>query len=451
MSIRLERLSALEAEDLQRRAAGGLARAGLGPGQKLAFTLGSSKHLLCAVLAATRSAITPVMINAQLTPGEMAEQIADCDPQLVLDSEAQLAALFDAPSRELAPYPLTRPMHYSSGTTGKAKGIVTAIWDEATAKAVFEDEAELWSFSPDDLHLLCSPMYHTVSIRFSAGTLLSGGSLLLMSKFDASTALESLRRDRPNTSFLVPTHLQRILSLPQLGSDEIFDSLRFLAHAGSACPPVLKYAAMERVGADALIEFYGSTEGQFTICPQQLWLEHPGTVGKARPGRRLFIDPDSVDDHGIGQIWCEAPSFAKFAYHRDPLATQAAWRGDAFSVGDLGHLDDEGLLYLDGRRDDLVISGGINVYPAEVEASLLGLSGVEQICVFGLDDPEWGQRLCAAVVADGPQREAALRERAATRLAPFKRPKDYYFVDDLPMTSTGKVLRRSLPELLGQP
>ncbi|MCX6511681.1 MAG: AMP-binding protein, partial [Actinobacteria bacterium] len=244
MSIKLERLSALEAEDLQRRAAGGLARAGLGPGQKLAFTLGSSKHLLCAVLAATRSAITPVMINAQLAPGEMAEQIADCDPQLVVDSEAQLAALFDAPSRELAPYPLTRPMHYSSGTTGKAKGIVTGIWDEATAKAVFADEADLWSFSPDDLHLLCSPMYHTVSIRFSAGTLLSGGSLLLMSKFDASTALESLRRDRPNTSFLVPTHLQRILSLPQLGSDEIFDSLRFLAHAGSACPPVLKYAAM---------------------------------------------------------------------------------------------------------------------------------------------------------------------------------------------------------------
>ena len=143
------------------------------------------------------------------------------------------------PPAELAPYPLTRPMHYTSGTTGRPKGVTTGLWDEDTARAVFEDEAAVWQFDRDDLHLVCSPMYHTVSIRFSAGTLLSGGSLAILSRFDAAAALGALRRHRPTTAFLVPTHLQRILQLPALGADE---------HVRLAAPPRPCRRALPRVG-----------------------------------------------------------------------------------------------------------------------------------------------------------------------------------------------------------
>ena len=145
--------------------------------------------------------------------------------------------------------------------------------------------------TPNDLHMVCSPMYHTVSIRFASCTLLAGGSLAILSRFDAATALDTLRRHRPTTAFLVPTHLHRILQDPALGTDERFDSLRLLAHAGAPCPDTVKRAIMERVRPGGVWEFYGSTEAQFSVCPPEDWLERPGTVGRARPGRRLHIVP----------------------------------------------------------------------------------------------------------------------------------------------------------------
>jgi len=317
----------------------------------------------------------------------------------------------------------------------------------------------VWHFDPGDLHMVCSPMYHTVSVRFSAGTLLSGGSLAILERFDARTALDVLRRLRPTTAFLVPTHLQRLLALPELGDDERFDSLRFLAHAGAPCPPSLKRAVMARV-PDRVWEFYGSTEGQFTVCRPDEWPEHPGTVGRARPGRRLFTVPledevtlgagdtsGSVAPAEAGTIWCDMPDFARFSYWGDAEATSGAWRGRACSVGDIGTLDGDGYLYLTGRRHDLIISGGVNVYPAEVEAVLAAVPGVEEVAVFGLPDPDWGQRVCAAVA--GRLDEGALREAAASRLAPYKRPKEYYACRQLPHTATGKLLRRAVPGELG--
>jgi long-chain acyl-CoA synthetase len=345
-------------------------------------------------------------------------------------------------------------MHYTSGTTGRPKGVTTGVWDEDMARAVFEDEAAVWQFDAADRHLVCSPMYHTVSVRFSTGTLLSGGSLAILSRFDAATALGVLRQQWPTTAFLVPTHLQRILQSPDLGPDEMFDSLRFLAHAGAPCPPSVKRETMARVRPDAVWEFYGSTEGQFTVCGPDEWLAHPGTVGRARPGRALSIaplddaDPEGMDD-GSGTIWCDMPPFARFSYWGDPAATAAAWRGPACTVGDLGVLDPEGYLFLSGRRHDLIISGGVNVYPAEVEGVLAAVPGVAQVAVFGLPDDQWGQRVCVAYVADGALDEAALRQAAAAHLAPYKRPKTYVATRDLPHTATGKLLRRAVAAHVG--
>jgi acyl-CoA synthetase (AMP-forming)/AMP-acid ligase II len=186
-------------------------------------------------------------------------------------------------------------------------------------------------------------------------------------------------------------------------------------------------------------EFYGATEGQFTVCPPEQWLQHPGTVGRSRPGRRV-----DVDDAGL--VWCHVPPFARFEYWRDPERTEAAWRGDAFTAGDLGHLDD-GYLFLDSRRDDLIISGGVNVYPIEVEQVLASAPGVVDIAVFGAPDDRWGERVCAAFVGDADS--SAVIEFARSRLAAYKCPKDVYLVDGLPRTGTGKVRRSQLAAELG--
>ena len=191
-------------------------------------------------------------------------------------------------------------------------------------------------------------------------------------------------------------------------------------------------------------EFYGSTEGQFTACRSEEWLERPGTLGRARPGRVLSVDE-------AGHLWCVVPPPARFTYLRDPAKTADAWRetsqGPAFTVGDLGRIDADGYVFLDGRREDLIISGGVNVYPAEVERVLGEVPGVEEIAVYGVPDEQWGQRVCAAVV--GTVGDAALATYAREHLAPAKRPKEYHRTPSLPRTPTGKVRRLDLPDLVG--
>jgi long-chain acyl-CoA synthetase len=211
-------------------------------------------------------------------------------------------------------------------------------------------------------------------------------------------------------------------------------------HAGAPCPAPLKRAVLEALPEGSVWEFYGSTEAQFTVCSPADWLAHPGSVGRARPGRALETDER-------GQLWCAVPRWARFEYWRAPEKTAAAWRGDLLTVGDLGRVDDDGIVWLDGRREDLVISGGVNVYPAEVEAVLDGHPGVVESAVFGVPDDEWGQRVVAAYV--GTADPAELGAWARERLGAAKRPKALHPVGELPRTSTGKVRRLDLAEVLG--
>jgi acyl-CoA synthetase (AMP-forming)/AMP-acid ligase II len=280
-----------------------------------------------------------------------------------------------------------------------------------------------------------SPLHHSAPLRFAIHTLLAGGEVLLPGPFDTARAAAVISTQRPTTTFCVPTHLQRLLGT----GDVDWSSFRMLAHAGAPCPPSLKRAVIDALPRGSVWEFYGSTEAQFTVCSTDDWLAFPGSVGRARPGRRLETDERS-------QLWCAVPRWARFEYWRAPDKTAAAWRGDLVTVGDLGRVDDDGIVWLDGRREDLIISGGVNVYPAEVEAVLDAHPDVVESAVFGIPDEDWGQRVVAAYV--GAADPAELGGWARERLAAAKRPKSLHPLSELPRTSTGKVRRLDLPGVL---
>jgi acyl-CoA synthetase (AMP-forming)/AMP-acid ligase II len=419
----------------QRRVAAALAAAGLRSGDRLLVSATTSPALLAVVLGALRTGIVPVVLDPALPAAERAALAEDAEPALDVAGapERLLAGTAEA---ELADVPLARPMHYTSGTTGRRKGVWSGVLGEDDARALATEEIELWGFEPADRHLVLSPLHHSAPLRFAVHTLLAGGAVLLPGPFDAARAAGAISAGRPTTTFCVPTHLQRLLASGEVD----WSSFRVLAHAGAPCPEPLKRAVVDALPEGAVWEFYGSTEAQFTVCSTAHWLAHPGSVGVARPGRRLETDER-------GQLWCAVPRWARFQYWRAPDKTAAAWRGDRVTVGDLGRVDDDGTVWLDGRREDLVISGGVNVYPAEVEAALDAHPGVVESAVFGVPDEEWGQRVVAAYVGEATPAELAAWARE--RLSPAKRPKSLHPLGELPRTSTGKVRRLDLPAALG--
>jgi long-chain acyl-CoA synthetase len=330
-------------------------------------------------------------------------------------------------------------MHFTSGTTGRPKGVWSGLLSNDEAQRLAEEERELWGFAATDVNLVVSPIYHSAPLRFASGTLLAGGTVAVLPGFEPTPFARAVHEVRPTTMFCVPAHLQRLFAWQdETGANLDTSSFRLVAHAGAPCPDPIRLRTHEQFGRDVVWEFYGSTEGQWTACRASDWHRHPGTVGQARPNRTITADAD-------GQLWCTAPPWARFEYWRDETKTAAAWRetdqGPAFTVGDLGRVED-GWVYLDGRRTDLIISGGVNVYPAEVEAALENAPGLAEIAVFGRDDERWGQRVCAAYA--GTVTEDELRELATTRLSPPKRPKEYERVESLPRTATGKVRRTEL-------
>ncbi|MCX6395354.1 MAG: AMP-binding protein [Propionibacteriales bacterium] len=407
-------------------------------GDRVALLVPGSAAYVDAVLSMLVRGIVPIPLDPRLTEVERSGILAGLAPALVVSDERQLPGL--ATGWQPGDVPLTRPMHVTSGTTGAPKGVESGLLTRADASALVAEERDLWGFGPDDVNLVLSPLYHSAPLRFAIGTLLAGGRIVTPGAFDPITATAAITTERPTTMFCVPAHLQRLFAhwdavTEAGGAGPDLGSFRLVAHAGAPCPDHVKRRLIEAFPAGSTWEFYGATEGQFTACRSEDWLLRPGTVGRARPQRTLHVDDD-------GMIWCTVPPHARFRYFNSPDKTAAAWRGDAFSVGDLGRLDPDGFLYLEGRREDLVISGGVNVYPAEVENALAEHPGVTDVAVYGVTDDTWGQRVCAAYV--GTATTAELDQWARERLAPPKRPKQYVELDEIPRTLTGKILRRSL-------
>ena len=447
----------------QRRVAGALLEGGVRPGDRVAVFSRNRNEVLEVCGGALRAGIVPVPVNALLTEPEVRYVLEDSGARWVFtDSEiepmpgvdqvitfgdAYARLLYEAEPAECSDHVLTRPMHYTSGTTGQPKGVFVPPAEPAEAARLSQRFASMWGLSSLDRHLVCSPLAHSAPLRFSFRTLEAGGSVVVQERFDAADTLAAIEMFEVTSTFMVPTHLQRIMALGRTGlGRHDLSSMNMLVHAGAPIPEELKRNVISLFPRGSVWEFYGSTEGQSTRISAEEWMKKPGSVGKAHPGASVEIRDVSgapLPPGEKGQVWVSDPEADRWSYWGAPGKTEAAWSGDWFSVGDLGWLDEEGYLYLAGRKDDVIITGGVNVYPQEVETVIGSHPAVADAIVYGAPNLEWGQEVRADVV---PADRASLTERELTdwcreRLASFKTPRRFRFVAELERTPTGKPKR----------
>jgi long-chain acyl-CoA synthetase len=340
---------------------------------------------------------------------------------------------------------------YTSGTTGRPKGVVHGgITPDAMATAQ-RGLAALWGYRDDDVHLLAGPAYHAGPGGYSFTTLFTGGTLVIMPTWEARDALATIERHRVTTTFLTPAHFIRILEVPEAERARYdLSSLRHIIHGGAPCPPTVKRRIIEALPDAEVWELYGASEGGATRVSPTDWLAHPGTVGLPWPGVEILVlDPDGrpVPAGNDGVIYIKPPGGgATFHYHRDEAKTASAWRDNAFTVGDIGRLDDGGFLYITDRVSDMVIRDGVNVYPREIEDVLHLHPAVVDCAVFGVTDERRGEILAAVIETRAPVSQDDLAGHVRANLADFKCPERFTFVDAVPRDPNGKVLKRLLRE-----
>lgn len=340
---------------------------------------------------------------------------------------------------------------YTSGTTGRPKGAVRKF-----PKDVVEGTFQLLVSSPlrtDDVHLAVLPFYHSTAFAFTNLSHLAGATVVILDRFEPEGFLAAVQEHRVTQTAIVPTMLHRLL---QLGADRIhrFDlgSLRAIVMAGAPLGGELAAQGIEMFG-DVLYNYYGATEtGLNTMAgPEDLRLS-PGTIGRVIPGTEIRLLDDNgkpVSQGDVGELYVRGPLMVA-GYHGDEAATRDAQRDGFFSVGDLAWIDERGCYHLAGRKRDMIISGGVNVYPAEVERVLEAHPEVAEAAVFGVRDDEWGERVCAAVVAQPSEGLLQrLEEHCRRELSGPKRPRQIEVMDELPRNPTGKVLKRDLQVRFG--
>jgi long-chain acyl-CoA synthetase len=461
--VTLQRRVTFAELDQRQRALAGLLRAGgIEEGDRIAVLSSNSIESLETTIGALRVGVVPVPVNPLLTEPEAAYLVEDSGARwlftdrrfehpalerVITYGDAYERCLDEATPAEVSNFVRGRPMHYTSGTTGRPKGVWVDPVDEQTAGRLSDDFRSLWGLEPGDLHIICSPLAHSAPHRFSMRTLEAGGAVLVQKKFDPEETLAGIELMSVTSTFMVPTHLERLLSLPRsILRRHDLSSMRLLAHAGAPIRDVTKRKAIELFPEGSVWEFYGSTEGQATRISAEEWLRKPGSVGTPRPGADIHIiseNGERLEANEVGEVWVHDPGVERFHYWNDDTKTSRAWRDGGFTVGDLGRLDDEGYLYLEGRRHDMIITGGVNVYPQEVERVLMTHPAVAEAVVYGVPHEEWGQEVRAQVIAapNLPLDGDLLRAWARDKLAGYKRPRVIEVVDDLPRTPTGKVKR----------
>jgi long-chain acyl-CoA synthetase len=466
----------------------GLRALGLRAGDGVASVLPNGAAAFEVYLAALQAGWYLTPINWHFTVPEIAYILRDSEPKAVFAhdrfaavvaaaaDEAQVpagvrfgygsedlrgftpvAALRDGQSAEL---PSARTagatMHYTSGTTGRPKGVrrpLTGL-DPDEAYELASALLQFFGITPGspNVHLLTSPNYHTAVTVFGGGALHMGHTLVCMDSWDAEQALTLVERYQVTNTHMVPTHFKRMLSLPgDVRARYDLSSMRWLIHAAAPCPIGIKKAMLDWWGP-CVYEYYAATEGGGTIATPSDWLARPGTVGSPWPVSRVLVTDDDGNEcpPGVpGTIYMKMGEITSFDYKGDPGKTAAGRLRDFFTVGDIGYLDRDGFLFLHDRKSDVIISGGANIYPAEIEAEIILNPKVADVAVFGIPDDDWGEQVKAVVqpaagATAGPELAAEILASLEGRLARMKWPRTIDFSPELPRDPSGKLLKRRL-------
>ncbi len=458
---------------------------GLGPGDAIALMCVNRPEYLEVLYAAQRIGLRLTPINWHLTGEEAAYIVANCEAKAFIAS-AELGDALDVAAAAGGPNlvkitvggfvpgfemynwvigeqdgsnlddpVLGTQMLYTSGTTGRPKGVHR---DGAAASALaavnFCGYDENWETSLD-AHLVTGPLYHAAPLAFSVAVPFAYGvTLVIMEHWDPAEALHLIEANGITHTHMVPTMFHRLLALP----DEVrarydHSSLRFVIHGAAPCPVSVKRRLIEWLGP-VVVEYYAATEGLGTLVDSKTWLEHPGTVGRPMtPGLVKVADHDGHDlaPDEVGLVFLQAPPATKFDYYGDAEKTADAFRGDYYTLGDMGYMDRDGFLFLTDRTANLIISGGVNIYPAEVDAVLLEHPAVGDVATIGVPDEEWGEAVKAVVqpaegVTGTDELGQELMAFCREHLAHFKCPRSVDFVEALPREDTGKIFKRKLRE-----
>lgn len=494
-----------ELYDLSNQIVHGLRHLGLKAGDQVTTLLPNSVEQLAVCLAAYQAGLYVTTVNWHLAGPEIAYILDDSETQVLIVSdrftdEAQRAiAETDVPHRFsvsdsssapdgsaaeplpnclpfanlTADQPTTRPddlttgsfMFYTSGTTGRPKGVRRDLPgihpDESAANSggLFM----LLGIDPhqDNVHITQAPLYHTAVNVWATTSLHMGHSVVLMDRWTPEGALERIDRYKVTQSHMVPTMFHRLLQLPdEVKAKYDVSSLRRMIHAAAPCPPETKLRMLDWWG-DSIWEYYAATEGGGTYVGPQEWRQHPGTVGKPWPGSEVIVVDEDGNELPTGQsgtIYMKMPNMT-FSYYKDKDKTAKARLGDFFTVGDVGYFNDEGYLFLNDRSTDMIIVGGVNIYPAEIEGALLQSPLVGDAAVFGIPNPDMGEEIKAVVElsagaagADGSgagtMSEDQAREQIMAHLrdqiAKQKWPHSLDFIDEMPRDPNGKLYKRRL-------
>ncbi|MGC5011964.1 AMP-binding protein [Streptosporangium sp. DT93] len=476
---------------LVNRVSHGLRARGLVPGDVVAGVLPNGIDPVVMMMATGQVGLYYVPVNWHLTDAEIGYILGDCDARIVVTGPSGGATdgavadpsggatggadggpaggvpegvvVLEGIAALAGGQPGTAPdgrtagavMWYTSGTTGFPKGVrrpLSGKEPEETVPLYTWFLGEVCDLRPgDEIHLVTSPMYHSAPCAHTMFALHLGHTLVIAARFEPETVLELVDRHRVSNAMMVPTMFHRMLQLPaEVRERYDVSSLRQVIHTGAACPVAVKKGIMDWWGP-VLYEYYGSTESSiaFAVKPHD-WLERPGTVGRPVPtfeARILDPDGEELPPGEPGMIYVRS-STGGFEYHKDPAKTAASMRGPWYAPGDIGFTDEDGFLFICDRRTDLIISGGVNIYPAEIEAALLEHPSVADVAVIGVPDEEWGHQVVALIqpVPGAVPAPQDLLDHLGPLIARFKHPRVVEFRDELPRTPTGKLSRSRVRE-----
>ena len=461
--------------------------AGLRPGDVVALLTENNLRAFEVYWAALRSGLYITAVNHHLAPDEVAYIVNDSGAAALIVSagKAELAAailevipgaslrlayggpvagygcyeeaISGAKTEPLADQPHGMPMLYSSGTTGRPKGVRLPLPGVQVFEAgdpLVRLVGQFFGVGPDTVYLSPAPIYHAAPLRWCGAVHAYGGTVVMMKKFDAERALRTIQQHRITHAQFVPTMFVRMLRLPdecRTGYDT--SSLRLAVHAAAPCPVEVKRKMIDWWGP-ILVEYYAGTEGVgMTVIDSVTWLTKPGTVGRPVLGVLHVCADDGTElpPGEIGAVYFERDRVA-FEYHNDPAKTKAAQHPDHqnwSSLGDIGFLDGDGFLFLTDRKSFMIISGGVNIYPQEIENVLALHPAIHDVAVIGVPDPEMGESVKAFVqpaagLDPGPELEQEIIAFVKSKIAGFKAPRSVQFVDSLPRTETGKLVKAEL-------